>query len=91
MEDGVLPNRVMVGWHPAHDKSFPTPRGDELVVFEDYFYGGFGVPIHLGLNSILHVSIFIHFCEDYLGILPHFDLFRHFFCLKARGDMDLGS
>ena len=55
----MLPNRVMVGWRPAHDKSFPTPRGDELVVFEDYFYGGFGVPIHLGLNSILHVSIVI--------------------------------
>ena len=103
----MLPNRVMVGWRPAHDKSFPTPRGDELVVFEDYFYGGFGVPIHpfvyglidyykislcnLGLNSILHVSVFIHFYEAYLGILSHFDLFNHFFCLKAREDLDLGS
>ena len=103
----MLPNRVMVGWRPAHDKSFPTPRGDELVVFEDYFYRGFGVPIYpflhglidyygislcnLGLNSILHVSVFIHFCEAYLGILLHFDLFRQFFCLKAQGDLDLGS
>ena len=99
--DGVLPDRVMVGWCPAHGESFPTPRGDELVVFEDYLYHGFGVPIHpflrglieyyaislcnLGPNSILHISIFIHFYDAYLGILPHFDLFCHFFCLKSHG------
>ena len=99
--DGVLPDRVTVGWRPARGESFLTPRGDELVVFEDYFYHGFDFPIHpflcglidyygislcnLGPNSILHVSVFIHFCEAYLGILPHFDLFRHFFCLKAQG------
>ena len=75
-------------------------------MFEDYFYRGFGVPIHpfphglieyyaitlcnLGLNSILHVSVSIHFYDAYLGILPHFDLFRHFFCLKSHGDLDLG-
>ena len=70
-------------------------------MFEDYFYRRFGIPIHpflhrlieyyaislcnLGPNSILHVSIFIHFCEAYLGILLHFDLFRHFFYLKSHG------
>ena len=103
---GVLPDRVMGGWRPARGESFPTPRGDELVVFENYFYRGFGVPIHsflhglidyygislcnLSPNFILHVFVLIHFCEAYLGIQPHFDLFRHFFCLKAQGDLDLG-
>ena len=107
VEDGVLPNRVKAGWRLARGDNFQTPRGDELVVFEDYFYRGFGVPIHpflrglidyyeislcnSGLNSILHVSVFIHFYKAYLGILPHFDLFHHFFCFKARGDLDLGS
>ena len=97
--DGVLPDRVTTGWRPAHGESFPTPHDDELVVFEDYFYRGFGVPIYpflhglidyygislcnLSPNSILHISIFIHFCEAYLGILPHFDLFHYFLCLKA--------
>jgi hypothetical protein len=97
--DSMLCNRVMVGWRLARGESFPTPRGDELVVFEDYFYCGFGVPIHplvcalidfygislcnLSPNSILHVSVFIHFYKAYLGILPHFDLFLHFFYLKA--------
>ena len=70
----MLPDRVMASWHPAHGESFPPPRGEELVVFEDYFYHGFGVPIHpffrglidyygislcyLSPNFILHVSIF---------------------------------
>ena len=104
--DGVLPDRVTVGWCLAPGESFPTPRGDELVVFEDYFYRGFGVPIHpflrglidyygislcnISPNTILHVSVFIHFYEAYLGILPLFDIFRHFFCLKAQGGLDLG-
>ena len=68
---------------------------------EDYFFHGFGVPIqpflrglivcygislcNLNSNSILHVSIFINLYESYLGMLPHFDLFRHFFCLKIKG------
>jgi len=29
--------------------------------------------------------VFIHFCEGYLGLLPHFNLFRHFFWLKKKG------
>ena len=37
-------------------------------------------------NTILHISIFIHFCEAYLGILPDFNLFRYLFWLKKRGD-----
>ena len=96
--DGVLPDRVTTGCRPLFGEEFPTPSTDELVVFEDYFYQGFGVPIHpllrglidyykislcnLSSNSILHVAIFINFCEAYLGILPYFDLFHHFFCLK---------
>jgi hypothetical protein len=29
--------------------------------------------------------IFIHFCETFLGVLPHFNLFRHLFWLKKKG------
>ena len=48
---GVLPDRVMAGWRLARGESFPTPRGDELVVFKDYFYHGFGVLIHPFLHG----------------------------------------
>ena len=34
----------------------------------------------------MHISIFIHFCETYLRVLPHFNLFRHLFWLKKKGD-----
>ena len=40
---------------------------------------------NLNPNTILHISIFIHFCEAFLGILPHFNLFRHLFWLKKKG------
>ena len=86
--DGVLPDRVTTGWRPARGESFPTPRDDELVLFEDYFYCGFGILIHpflhelieyyaislcnLGPNSILHISVFIHLWEAYLNIRPFF-------------------
>jgi hypothetical protein len=35
--------------------------------------------------SITIISTFIHLCEAYLGILPHFHLWHHFFELKKTG------
>jgi hypothetical protein len=37
---------------------------------------------------ILLVSVFIHLCEAYGGIQPHFDLFRCLFCLRKKGSQD---
>ena len=37
---------------------------------------------HLTPNSILHISIFVQLCEDFLGTEPHIDLFQYFFHLK---------
>ena len=36
-------------------------------------------------NSILLVATFIHLCEAYGGFQPHFDFFRHLFCLQKKG------
>ena len=101
VEAGVLLDRVTAGWRLASGEPFLTPHTDEAVVFEDYFWRGLGFPVHpflrdvlefwaislcnLHPNTILHVSVFIHFCEAYLGILPHFNLFRHLFWLKKKG------
>ena len=42
-----------------------------------------GVHVHyLTPNSMLHISFFVHLCEAFLGIEPHFDLFQYFFHLK---------
>jgi hypothetical protein len=76
----VLPDRATVWWRPAASEEFLTPHNNELVVFEDYFFCGFGVPIHpflrgliayydinlcnLSPNSILHAAIFVNLYES---------------------------
>jgi hypothetical protein len=37
---------------------------------------------HLNPNSVLHIAIFVHLCEAFLGIELHFDLFYYLFHLK---------
>ena len=39
---------------------------------------------HLTPNSSVHISIFVHLCEAFLGIEPHFELFRFLFHLKLQ-------
>jgi hypothetical protein len=40
--------------------------------------------LNLNPNGIFHVSVFIHFCEGFVGIKPHSILFRKFFRLKPQ-------
>jgi hypothetical protein len=40
--------------------------------------------LNLNSNGIFHVSVFVHFCEAFLGIKPHWVLFREFFCMKPQ-------
>jgi hypothetical protein len=37
---------------------------------------------HLTLTSIVHIAIFVHLCEAFLGIYQHFDLFKILFFLN---------
>jgi hypothetical protein len=40
--------------------------------------------LNLNPNGIFHISVFVHFCEAFLGIKPHWVLFRKFFRLKPQ-------
>lgn len=40
--------------------------------------------VHLNPNGIFHTAIFVHFCEVFLGIRPHFQLFWKFFRVKPQ-------
>jgi hypothetical protein len=40
--------------------------------------------LNLNPNGIFHVSVFVHFCEAFVGINPHWVLFRKFFRLKPQ-------
>nr|AAN05381.1 putative gypsy-type retrotransposon RIRE2 protein [Oryza sativa Japonica Group]AAP52609.1 retrotransposon protein, putative, unclassified [Oryza sativa Japonica Group] len=97
---GVLPAKEIIGWRLAFGEAFPTPNTHEVVVFSHFFYGGFSLPTsrffrgildfygislhHLNPNSIVHIANFIHTCEAFLGIRPHFALFRRIFFLKPQ-------
>ena len=37
---------------------------------------------HLNPNRIQHMAMFIALCEGFLGIIPHFDLWRYFFAVN---------
>jgi hypothetical protein len=47
--------------------------------------GYYGVKyLNLNPNSIFHTAVFVHFCEAFLGIRPHWILFRKFFRVKLQ-------
>jgi hypothetical protein len=54
----------------------------------DFFMGLIGYYgieyLNLNPNGIFHTAIFVHFCEAFLGIKPHWILFRKFFRVKPQ-------
>jgi hypothetical protein len=54
----------------------------------DFFKGllrYYGVEyLNLNPNGIFHTVVFVHFCEAFLGIHPHWILFRKFFRVKPQ-------
>jgi hypothetical protein len=85
---GLLRSKTEVEGRVAAGEEFPSEDVKEQVVFASFFERGFNLPVgdffrdpmyyyrlelvHLVPNSIIVVSTFIHFCEAYLGIPPHF-------------------
>jgi hypothetical protein len=101
VDRGLLQSKTEVEWRAAAGEEFPSEDVKEQVVFGSFFERGFNLPagdffrgllyyyrlelVHLISNSITVVWTFIHFCEAYLGIPPHFTLWRYFFCVKSTG------
>jgi hypothetical protein len=98
---GLLRPKEEMEWREAAGEQFPTEDVKEQVVFASFFERGFNLPVgdffrgllyyykmelvHLVPNSITVVSTFIHFCDAYLGISPHFLLWRYLFYVKSTG------
>jgi hypothetical protein len=73
---------------------------DEIPMFARFVEGGLALPasdffngllkyygieyLNLNPNGIFHVSVFVHFREAFVGIKPHWVLFRKFFRLKPQ-------
>ena len=99
---GLLPEKSVIQWRPALGEDRPYENTGEIVTFAPYLERGLGFPCsfffsgllryyriqlhHLTPNSFVHISIFMHLCEAFLGIEPHFELFRFLFHLKPQPD-----
>jgi hypothetical protein len=76
---------LLCAWRDVH--ILRQQRGLALPA-SDFFKGllmYYGIEyLNLNPNGIFHVSIFIHFCEAFVGIKPHWVLFLKFFRLKPQ-------
>ena len=98
----LLTEKSFIQWRPALGEDRPYENTGEIVAFAPYFEWGLGLPCsnfffgllhyyriqlhHLTPNSFVHISIFVHLCEAFLGIEPYFELFRFLFHLKPQPD-----
>jgi hypothetical protein len=94
--DGLVSNDDEVIF-PSTER-IPKPRDDFWVMFLAFLLRGLSLPAHeflrgilfvygvqlhqLTPNSILHIACFITLCELFLGIDPHFLLWRSLFWLR---------
>jgi hypothetical protein len=63
------------------ERGLALPASDFFKGLLDYY----GIEyLNLNPNGIFHVSVFVYFCEAFLGIKPHWVLFRKFFRLKPQ-------
>lgn len=79
---------------PGQERSLSPPQGC-VVSLVAFHLRGFGMPAHRFLSEVLHhygvslhelspsgiqqMDAFVAFCEGFLGMNPHFDLFLYFF------------
>jgi hypothetical protein len=92
---GVLPPRELYSWRFCCGVTVPTEDTHESVIYVPFLIRGLALPIspffrglldfyrlnltHLNPNSILQVSIFVHLCKAFLGVLPHFGLWKYLY------------
>jgi hypothetical protein len=83
------------------DEVIPAPPLGFRVMFLGFLLHGFSLPAHKFLhgllfvygvqlhqltpNSLLHIACFITLCEAFLGIEPHWILWKYLFCLRPSG------
>ena len=102
---GLLVPRSVIQWRPALGKDHPYENMGEIVACAPFLERGLGFPCsfffsgllryyriqlhYLTPNSFVHISIFVHLCEAFLGIEPHIELFRFLFHLKPQPDSNI--
>jgi hypothetical protein len=107
VDRGLLRPKTEVEWRAAAGEEFPSEDVKEQVVFASFFEHDVNLPVgdfFRGLlyyyrlelvllvpNSITIVLTFIHFCEAYLAIPPHFMLWRYLLFLHQKYWQEVGA
>jgi hypothetical protein len=92
---GVLPPKELCSWRIYRGVTVPTEDTHESVIYIPFLIHDLALPVspffrglldfyhlnltHLNPNSILQVSVFVHLCGAFLGILPHFGLWKYLY------------
>ena len=87
-------------WKCAGREELLFPNTGEIIIFIGYFKLGFKVPLHwfmqdllqyyeaqvhnLNPNRVLFLSTFISFCEDFVGMEPHWAFFHKCFSVHPQ-------
>jgi hypothetical protein len=95
---GLLQEKELTDWKVPGKHQVPYLQPSEIVVFVAFVHAGLCRPAshflhrflwffaislnHLTPNGVLHLSMFVHFCEAFLGIFPSITLFHYFFHQK---------
>ncbi|KAI5005787.1 hypothetical protein ZWY2020_033030 [Hordeum vulgare] len=96
----MLPPASLMSVRIPGAETAPTPQEGEVVVFDEHFYRGFGLPAsnffanfltffglqphHLASNAIPQLASFVVLCEGFLGIEPRLDLWQSLFFFKQQ-------
>jgi hypothetical protein len=94
--DGLISSNDSIKF-PSTER-IPQPSSGYRVMFLSFLFCGLSLPAHeflrgllfvygvqlhqLTPNSILHIACFVTLCESFLGIEPHFLLWRSIFWLR---------
>jgi hypothetical protein len=92
---GVLSLKELCSWRICRGVTVPTEDTHESIIYVPFLIRGLALPIspffrglldfyrlnltHMNPNSIMQVSIFVHLCKAFLGILPHFGLWKYLY------------
>jgi hypothetical protein len=105
IEVGVILPKELCSWRIWWGITVSTEDTHEAVVFVPFLIRGLGLPIspffrrllnfyslnltHLNPNSVLQIAMFVHLCEAFLGVYPHFGLWKYLY--HYRPGMDGGK
>jgi hypothetical protein len=100
IETSVLPLKELCSSRIWHGVTIPIEDTHEDVIFVSFLIRGLALLAshffsglldfyalnltHLNPNFVLQIAVFVHLCEAFLGILPHFGLWKYLYHCRPR-------